>query len=275
MPPKSFYKPKGRKVRKYNSKKIQLKKTKSLGKMMRSIAKSEVSRQVEDKEYITAITGDTIGSGPIQFGTANFITNNIIDVSTETLNLVTQANGLTENGRIGNRIRLKSCVLRGTLNCSPTPLTPHYLKIWVVSSKLYPNSCTASVMEQICRTEFFNTSPTSSSAGMTGQMIDLCRTVNEDTLMVYTSRVYKLGFSSLPNPGLTQAGNNDFSYSRTFKLYLGRHMNKRIVYNDTAADPRNKKLFIVFEAVPADGSVGSNASYAVLNYFFDFKYEDA
>lgn len=252
-----------------------VKRRKMTPKAVRRIAKKEVHRMIEDKEYITPVVGDTPGSGPIQFGTANFITNNIIDISSESLNLITQANGLTQNGRVGNKITLRKCVLRGTLTPNGVQVVPHYLKLWVVSSKLYPNSCSSSVMETICRTEFFKTSPTSTSGGMSGQLIDLCRTVNDQSVNVYSQRVFKLGFSSLPNPGLTQAGNNDFNYGKTFKLYLGRHMNKHVVFNDTAADPRNKKLFIVMEAIPADGSVGNNNTYAVLNYFIEVAYEDA
>lgn len=248
---------------------------KYLGKMIRSIAKREVSKQIEDKEYITPITGDTPGGSPATFGNANFETNNIIDVNLETVNLITQANGLTEHGRIGNKIKLKSCVLRGVLYPSIVQNMATYVKIWVVSSRQFPNDCTITQMRSICGLSFFNTSPTSTNGGMTGQLIDLCRSVNDDQLQLYAQRQFKLSFSSAPNPGLNVAGNNDFKLSHPFRLYLGRHMNKNIIYNDADAQARNKKIFVVMECIPADGSVSNNNSYAVLNYFLDFKYEDA
>lgn len=261
--------------RRWRAKMKSNKPSKKVSKLMRIIARREVHKAIEDKEMITPIVGDTYGSGPTQFGTTNFETNNIIDVTAETLQLVTQANGLTENGRIGNRITLKKCVLRGTVTPNSVQLYPHYLKMWVVSSKQFPNDCTVVQMRSICALSFFNTSPTSTSGGMSGQLIDLCRTINEDQLTLYATKVFKLGFQSLPNPGLTQAGNNDFAYGRTFTMYLGRHMNKKVVYNDTDTLPRNKKIFVVMEAIPADSSVANNNSYGLINYFLDMKYEDA
>lgn len=249
--------------------------TKSFKKAVRVIAKSEAQKLIEDKQYITPVVGDTYGSGPTQFGNVNFETNNVIDVSNETLNLITQAQGLTQNGRIGNRLKLKSCVIRGTLTPNQAQIVPHYLKIWILSSKLYVNTADVATIRTICQNNFFKTSPTSGSAGMTGQLIDLCRTVNDEQVTVYYTKVFKIGFFNLPNNALLPSGNNDFSYGRTFKFYLGRHMNKNIIYNDNAAEPRNKKLFVVMEAIPADSSVANNNSYGILNYFIEMKYEDA
>lgn len=249
--------------------------TKTFKKVVRRIAKSEVHRMVEDKEFVTPVIGDTPGGSPTAFGNAAFETNNIIDVTDETLSKITQANGLTQNGRIGNRIKLKSCVLRGTLFPNADQNMATYVKIWVVSARDRPNDASLANIRSICGGSFFKTSPGTTSGAMSGQLIDLCRTLNEDQLQLYTSRVFKLGFQTSPNSTIGVAANNDFKLSHMFKIYLGRYMNKNVIYNDTTADPRNKKIFVVMECIPADGSVSNNNSYAVLNYFLDFKYEDA
>lgn len=253
--------------------------SKRVGKMMkkviRRIAKGEVHKMVEDKELVTPVVGDTPGGSPGTFGNTNFETNNIIDVTDETLTKITQANGLTQNGRIGNRLRLRSCVLRGTLFPNAEQNMATYVKIWVVSARDRPNDASLANIRSICGASFFKTSPGTPNGSMTGQLIDLCRTVNEDQLQLYTTRVFKLGFQTSPNTVIGVAANNDFKLSHMFKIYLGRHMNKNVIYNDVTAEPRNKKIFVVMECIPADGSVSNNNSYAVLNYFLDIKYEDA
>lgn len=275
MPVRKYSKSKPGAKRAHYRKKAATRKTKTMAKMVRRIAKTEISKQIEDKEFVSPTIGDTPGGSPGTFGNANFETNNIIDVTDETLSKITQANGLTQNGRIGNRLKLKSCVLRGTLFPNAEQNMATYVKIWVVSSRDRPNDSSDANIRSICDASFFKTSPGSTSGAMTGQLIDLCRSVNEDQLHLYTTRVFKLGFQTSPNTVIGVAANNDFKLSHIFRIPLGRYMNKNVIYNDTTAEPRNKKIFVVMECIPADGSVSNNNSYAVLNYFLDIKYEDA
>lgn len=244
-------------------------------KVMRKIAKAEIHRMAEDFEFMIVPTNLAIGGGPVQYLSTPWENNCCIDVNDLLLDNINQ--GTNQSQRIGNRVRLRRCVWKAIFSAYRDPVSGTYnyipaeLKITVLSSIVNPNSAVKSDIRTICANSLYQAN--AASIGMTSSLIDFLRAYNKDQVRIYKTRTYKIGGQNYPQ-STPVVGNNDFKFNAKCTINLGKYMNKIIKYDDSPSDARNKKIFIVLEAVLADQSVGSTTPLVSMTNYLHMKYED-
>lgn len=231
--------------------------------------KRMMSRQLEDKIYYDNTAAQDV--------------SNIISASPyfQTLNYRV-AQGLGQEGRIGNRVTHKSATLRGSINfkdyssLSNSRQLLQLVTLVVFKVKNYQTGTNPTYAN------FFDSmfQIGSSSTGLTNTPIDHIRKLNTDIMTVKAIRKFKMGFSS-PWVGATAQGtgsqpnpNNDFAYQRFFSINLGKMYKKTQIFNDTTTDANNDNLFFMIYTAPADGGAFTSTP---LNVVWDLeqRYEDA
>lgn len=251
---------------------------------MRRIAENVVSMNVQDQEVrfsnnqnMVSFPGTAAGAPP------NAWTNNNVFDTSVVYTGITQGTG--EGNRVGNRIKIKKFRFSFILNPSVNILTCHMVRMFVVTYKFDPNGSTASDIWAACQNwsttgtvnrSFFDNG--SATTGMLGNMQDLMLPVNTDAFTVHKVKTFKLGYSSLPTVAAGNAinGNNDFKYIIRGGVNLHKYMPKFIKYNDATTVHYNKKIFILFEVLSADGASNDDISAkASIWYNYNFVYENA
>ena len=188
-----------------------------------------------------------------------------------------------QGGRIGNTIGIRKLTFKGILYPMPynyssnTAPRPHEVKFWIVHDKLNPCSGPASGSY----TTFFQNG--SSSATFTSNLLDMIKAVNQDRFVVHATRTFKVGYAQVsgtgPNVDNEYFSNNDFKFNHKFSFDLTKMMVKKVKYNDASQIPTTRGLFLIAEAVRADGSfsAGGQASEipCSMQYQLNCVYEDA
>lgn len=165
--------------------------------------------------------------------------------------------GTGQGDRIGNKIRTKKVTMdfclysnpyNGTTNLVPQPME---IAFWVCSVK-EENTLPTSL------NDFFQNGNTTS--GLAGTLADYVKSVNTDKYTVHRQFVKKLGFADYGGTGATGSqplfgnyANNDYKLNHNFTLDLTKYCPKNIVWNDSG-NPTSKVVFIVMEAIPANGA---------------------
>lgn len=262
---KKTYKPKT--YKKVVKKAVQKYKKKQLTKFIKKVMTRKVETKIADpytQSNIALLPYDTTNN---KFGIEIPMTN--------ILSTITQGTG--QGQRIGNRINVVSMTMKGYVVCQRSTLPTNangniYLKfLWVRrKNNLLPiNSASSS--------NFFQNG--NSTVSPNNQPSDILRQINRDVYNVYTSRMFKLGFSdggvsatTIPNG---DAPNNDFKVSKMFKVSLSKHINK-IIYDDNTAIPNNWGCYLVPLMCYADGTaIGpSTLPNVELNFDLECKYKD-
>jgi len=209
--------------------------------------------------------------------------------------LFDKAQGVTQSTRVGNQIKLKRWVIKGTLHpnqdVNPTDSTAQYLRYsfqGYATLYLLRRKNTDTVQNTIQK--LFQDG--ASYADPTGSYIDHMMKINTDSYKVYWSRRFKLGPSAAyEGTGGTNRmlNNNEFKLTADFGLdickYIG--MNKIIKYEDGASiaqyPPEMKGLVLCcvwsppFGQMAAAGSPGTTASTSFYNLTTSmyYEYEDA
>lgn len=257
--------------------------TKVSKKLIRTIANKVVSRRLMDKEVrssnsqgLFAYPGAALGLPPNIWSN-----NNILDTSVVYQGI---AQNFGEGNRISNIIHPKkftfSFMLAPNDNNVPSPI---HIRMYVLTFKFDPNNSVAadiwgsmqnwSTTGGLNRSFFDNGNGTS---GMAGDLTDLMKPINTNVWRVYKVKTFKIGVSATPTFGTTQYGNNDFKLSIRKTINLLPYIPKTIQYNDAEINSVNKKVFIVFECLRADGASNDvTTQYAKLYYNYNFKYENA
>lgn len=230
-------------------------------KSITKIVKSIISRQAENKAWFNYGLNQTIGTA-----SGNTPTN---------LNLLlTPAQGTGHSNRIGNEIRVKSGYIRGHVNILPydsiinaLPL-PCYVKMWVVSCKAINTTTLSSTS---IASNFFDI--VNSAVGFQGNMLDMDFTPNKDNWVVHATKTVKIGSGyNFTGPVSNLSYFDNSPMSAPFYFNIGKTM-KTIKYDDTGA-PTNKNMFIVFQAVPANGAGAFGNVLAEFHYSTRIEYED-
>lgn len=252
-------------------------------KMMRKIAKAEISKMAEDKEVRLSGANRALYSYPGQttYASSYWGANNIYDTSIVWAGL---SQGTGEGNRIGNKIRIKrfrmSCIIYPITEASTVNQGPYNVRVWVVSSKLNPNSLSpALVYSSMCdlgtnEKSFFDNG--SSTNGMVGNLTDLLLPVNTNVWNVHKCMTFKIANSQAPETGNAQ-GNNDYKFNKKFYIDLKKYQNKVLQFNDASLNQYNKKIWVVFEVLNAAGVVINDVvsnQLLGLTYNYDFRYED-
>lgn len=181
--------------------------------------------------------------------------------------------GVGESQRIGNMVNVKSAYIKGRINLLPYNVTsnpfflPCLIKIWLVSYKL---TNTVVWTNTNANTSFFDTN--NSSVGFQGNVLDTLLEVNRECYTVHGSKTFKLGTGSQTT--LAAGYTDNSSFTAPFSFSYGKYLSK-LKYDDAAiASPTNKSLFLVFQAVPADGSGAGAPVPAEFHFTNTVRYTD-
>jgi len=177
--------------------------------------------------------------------------------------------GTASNNRIGNEIKLRKSYIRGYVNClpysaisNPTPF-PIYVKMWLCA---YKTIMTASISATNIATDFFNTG--ASNQGFVGNILDLTNPNNTDAWTIYATKTIKLS-ETVGTNGYADTG----SFTRPFYFRIDKHVKSKLKFNDIGQTPTNKNLFLIYQAVTADGSATTQSAEVHVTTHFTF--EDA
>jgi len=238
--------------------------------------KAEITRSLEKKTRQTYVEDIVIPPS----SNASLVDTQIQPVGPFTGGYLDIQQGVGNGSRIGNRITVKRCVMRGTVvpipydattNVQPSPLQ---IKFWIGYDKTNPTIKPSPAVSN----DFFQFNNT--SVGFTNDLVDLWKPINTDKYRILASRQFKLGNAVYNASGaLVQYqnyANNDFKYNCNFSVDLTKYLPKSIKYDDTDALPTNRGLFLIMVAVRADGTpLASNQVVAKMSYMLDLTYLDA
>lgn len=268
-------------ARKYGKMKPKPPSLKRTMKRLRKEIKKEFHRMTPDQEVrSSAGIGLYTFPGSAMSTPPNLWTNNnIIDVSTVYQGI---AQGTGEGNRFGNVIKPTKFTFSFILTPNQGEVaSPLNVRMWILTFKFDPNNTTAAdiwgSMQNFSTTGGLNRSffdDGNVATGMDGTLTDLMKPVNTDAWTVHKCKTYKLGHSSTPVVGTAIYGNNDYKLNIRRTVNLLKYIPKRITYNDVHTNSLNKKVFIVFEVLRADG--GNNnvtTQFASLYYNYHFKFE--
>lgn len=275
------YKPKSTRKFTRRTRKTSKGSTKVSKKLIRSIAKKVVSSQIQDKEVrqdgglgLHSFPGSVAAAPPNVWTNANIFDTSVVYTGV--------AQGTGEGNRIGNIIRPKKFTFGMILTPQAGITTPIMVRMYVCTFKFDPNNAVAADIWGSVQNwsttgglnrSFFDNGNT--STGMAGDLSDLMKPINTDVWRVYKVKTFKVGCSSGPAFG-TATGNNDFKVMHRKTINLLPYIPKRITYNDANTNSLNKKVFLIFQCIKADGTTNDNVSiYANLYYNYHFKYESA
>lgn len=186
--------------------------------------------------------------------------------------------GTGVSNRVGNEVRVKSAYVSGYINLLPynavtNPLsTPIIVKMWLCSSKTINTNL---ISNTSIATDFFEIN--NGSVGFQGNMLDMILTPNKDNWTVLQTRKFELGATTATNNGQVGTGGYFDSSKMTKPFYFnyGKHFKNALKYNDSLTNvPTNRNLFLVVQAVNADGS-STAVNVAECHYQFRVNFEDA
>jgi len=233
--------------------------------------KSKVSKAI--KTYVKrAIHGNTENKLFI-YQAANQTITSVASPSTPSfLSLLPlPVQGTANNQRIGNQIKIVKAFIRGHVNLLPLnsitnpQQAPMMVKMWLCSSKTIN---TTSLSSTNCGTDFFETN--GGSQGFQGNMLDMELTNNKDSWVVYKTKTFKLGLTAY---GSQQFADNS-NFNMPFYFSYGRHLRRKLKFNDTGVAPTNANMFLIFQVVNADGS-STALNSAEYHTTLRVEYEDA
>jgi len=250
--------------RKY-AKRVYKRKTVSSTKGIKSLVKKMIRKNVENK------TADTYAANTVINCASSILLPTYISLAP------TVTAGTSAQNRIGNEITVTKSTIRGICNVLPynvttNPLTsPIYVKMWLCSRK-NTNSLVTGLPALADFQNFFQSGST--SLGWQINILDTLFYNNRDYWNVHTTKTMRLQYQSTissANAVLSPSG----YVTQHFTFNLAKHLG-RIKYNDASTQPSNKELFLVFQAVLADGSTAAaGTQLAEVHYVLETNFEDA
>lgn len=246
---------------------------------IKRMIRREISRNNENKSrqlYISNFIPASSGSAPAVFNGSNVLPIGV-DVGG-----ITIEQGTGAGQRIGNRVKTKSLMFKGTwvplprdaiTNAVPTPVQ---LKMWIFYDKSRPTDTPQPF------TDFFQLG--NATQGFQNNLVDLWAPVNTDKYRVLATRQFKLGTADYITPGTGNAyqnnnqlfRNNDFKMNCNFSWNLTKHMVKAVKFNDNSTIPMSRGIYLMVAFCAADGTFIGDDDFPVrMQYALDYHYEDA
>lgn len=246
---------------KKSPKKTTRKYTKKPKMTMKMQIKAAITRTMEKKIY------------------AQYAQNTVINsVAGSSISLCpTPAQGAGANQRIGNQITVVKAVIHGRVNILPynstsNPLSTAVLvKIFLCKSKSI-NGPNFSAIYNV-NNDFFDVG--GSKLGFQSNVLDMLLTVNKNNWTWCATKAFKIGASYPSASGPVGSGGyyDNSSMSVPFMFDYSKHLHT-LRFDDSSPYALNDNLFLVFQAVYADGSASSLAP-AEFHYVTRVDYIDA
>jgi len=247
--------------RPYSKSAGKLSKKKSFKKITKTDINRAISRRLENKVTVDYAANQTILPASSTVGpTSRYL-----------LPLLNQ--GLGQGNRIANQIHIIKAQTSLYVNSKRTGdnmiNSPLMIRVWLLSYKIANSNLAPSWAE------FFQTG--NLSAPFQQNMLDMILPVNKDEFTVYFDKTYKVGLGAvLPSNIDTTNALDNSSYNQRIDVEWGSHFKQALDYNDSDNVPTNRNLFVVFQAIRADGATtvsdnDSGAEYHLTNTVY---YED-
>lgn len=243
-------------------------------KKIKAIVKTEMKKDLEDKEAYSASNATFFNSG--------------IDSSADMIRVFPNiTKGTNENNRIGNEIMGKSLHIKGFLRFLPQPASGSVnvgkwsnvgIRLMILSLKPAPNYDSAVLNAGLLNNLLKKGGTT---VAFTGAISDLFADVNSDVFTTHFNKVYFVSQSYLLQP--TGAGNQSalaVDVSKLVKFFnIKLSVNKKLKYDDGTSSsqlPTNYGPFMVAGYTYMDGSSPDVLSTNLqISWDVIFKYEDA
>lgn len=249
-----------------------LRKRKAIGKRRTAVSsrikkyvKKEIHRNIENKEKINYAANTQVQSG---------------DAATCTYPMIiATAQGVDEFGRIGNQNRVVKGTYKICFNLLPYDATsnpnvqPTWVKVWVV--KDLKNNGQLTTLDATAYANFFRGNGT--GLPMQGTPLDTTLDVNKDYFRVLYSRMFKLGTASNLSGGYPSTANfaDNSPVAKQLTINWAKWVKKQLKYNDSSTQCQNDNLYLVIQAVSADGSASNGKRLIEIHYTNSMHYEDA
>lgn len=243
---------------------------------LKRVINREISRRVENKCRQHAVT-DMVLRGA---GNTALLDGTIVPISPYAA-FVEILQGIGQGARIGNRIRTKSLVIKGTIVPLPYDVTtnnvprPVVVKLFFFYDKTDPTG----VPSPATADDFFQFNNTTD--GFSNDLVDVWRPINKDRYRLLTSRVFKLGNSSYEAsagalPQFQWYTNNDFKLNHNFRVSLTKHMIRDVYYQDNSTTPTTRGIYMLPLVMYADSlTMSADQLTCKMSYSIDYWFEDA
>jgi len=194
---------------------------------------------------------------------------------------VTLVQGYESNQRVGNTIRTKYATLKGiifpfpfseSLNPDPKPLEA---VMWIFKMKRSDpiGGQYLAAAEDTCQTAMFQDG--NAVEGITGNLLDVMKAINQDRIQLLHKRVFKIGFSAGANT-TTDHPNNDFKLNQKFSINITKYLPKVIKFDDGDDDPSINHTYCLIQGYCADNTLQANNRYNLnVAWQLNYVYEDA
>lgn len=237
-----------------------------ISKSVKRYVKKAIHRNIENKEVIQYAANTVL---------------NTASYSTQSLGLLPAlGQGIGASGRIANQIKIVSGKLDIIFNLLPynattNPLsTPVLVKCWLIKD-----------LTRVEATQYLNNTDIQKvfrgngvSLPFQNNCLDMTLPINDDLFRVLAHRTFKLGAASATATGQVGTGGyfDNSPMSKHLTFYWGKYVKKSLKFSDNDANyyPQNDNLFILMQAVNADGTT-SGLQAVEYHYTNHTKYEDA
>jgi len=188
------------------------------------------------------------------------------------------ASGAEQGERQGLRIKPMMNKFHMYCNLLPhdattNPVSPMMVRMWVVKYKEQSRNAAANTSGVF--DSFFEQG--NSTLGFQANMLDMILPVNKAKWVVYADKTFKLGVGQ--NAGGYSGGTNaldNSSFNKQVVFYCGRYWKNNLIYDDSISSrPGNTNLWLVVQAVPANGASGTTTTGVEIHYSHAFSFEDA
>jgi len=193
---------------------------------------------------------------------------------------MTIGQGVQQNQRIGNSVKVKRAVLRYILrpngyNVSTNPFpAPVVVDMFLGRTRICPGDQPIAG-DMITLFQNGNT-----SFGPVGNLNDLISETNKDYWTIKKRWQHKIGFADSSGSGSTASqqyfANNDFKMNVIQRLDITKHYPKILKFNDGTNQVQGPGLFFFYQCLNASGD--TNASTVLpchITFWIDVQYEDA
>lgn len=188
--------------------------------------------------------------------------------------------GTRQGERIANVIKTRKVMLNYVLRPLPYSATsnpqPNPCEVQLMLGYVKNTPCFAPIAGDFA--QLFQSG--SSTSAPVGSLRDLISVINTDYWVIKKRWTHKVGYASSEgtgaNPGNQFQANNDFKLNYVKRLDITKFIPKTHIFNDGSAMTNTKNLFLMYQAVAADGGTyGVNGLVANIEFWIDFHYEDA
>lgn len=255
---------------------------------VKRIVKREIARNVENKHRDVLVGAGSGVAGRELVSATNttfFDDNNVIKLTPAATDAAWPAlviqQGTGSSNRIGDRIKIKKMMFRGTIIQSTYDSIKYpVVKPTQVKMFLFYNRQQPSLKPAVqANSDFFQFN--NSAQIIEDDLISMWAPVNEDKYRVLKTKIFKVGRQtsaqfSTGTTGPVNLASNDFQLNCNFSIDVTKYMPKEVRFRDNDADPSSRGLYAMFVPVAADGTAFGSGSFPCnLTYNLSCTFEDA